>query len=167
MDEKADSIDLATPRKRKREPRKPGVPAIQTPGGRAGSSHFPPRCAQGPRDSAYSSAGLLRLGHSGAGLTRAGLTHQALPHPGAAEDSRPGRSAVPGLARVELALEPRGPAQHQPLQRELHERPQREQVECERQRRARLGQRGLRNPAPAAVLRLPPHPPDALRILLR
>lgn len=170
VDDRADSIDLATPRKRKREPGKPGIPTIQTPEGRAGPAHFPQTCAQGPRDSAHSSARLPRLGHSGAGLTRAGPAEPALPHPGltrlgAAEDSRPGRSAVPGLARVELALEPRGPAQHQPLQRQLHERPQREQVECERQRRARLGQRGLRTPAPAAVLRPPPHPPAAPLIL--
>lgn len=82
VDDKADSIDLATPRKRKREPGKPGVPTIQTLEGRAGPAHFPQMCAQGPRDSAHRSAGLPRLGHSGAGLTRAGPAEPALPHPG-------------------------------------------------------------------------------------
>lgn len=100
------------------------------------------------------------------GTHRPGAPPPRAHSPGAAEDSRPGRSTVPGLARIELALEPRGPAQHQPLQRQLHERPQSEQVECERQRRARLGQRGLRTPALAAALRPPPHPPAAPRILL-
>lgn len=40
------------------------------------------------------------------------------------------RAAVPGLERVELSLAAHsGPAEHELLQRELHERPQREQVE--------------------------------------
>lgn len=172
VDDKADWIDLATPEKAKEG-------AWQAPGTRNSDPRRTRKTSPLPTDVRPRTPGLCiqqrRTPLPGAqwrrahprGTGRPGALPPGAHSPGAAEDSRPGRSAVPGLVRVELALEPRGPAQHQPLQRQLHERPQREQVECERQHGARLGQRGLRTPAPAAVLRPPPHPPAAPLILLR
>lgn len=99
-------------------------------------------------------------------------THRWMPEPVPGGPRSRSERSVPGLAGVELRAATSGPAQHELPQRQLHERPQHQQVERQPERSARLGQPRATGTATAAAAtaaaRAPlPRPRAAARRLRR